>query len=103
VVLDALAPAERVAFVLHDLFAVPFDEIASILRRSPAAAKQLASRARRRVQGAASDDAIETDFSRRRAVVDAFLAASRGGVWPGVAGAGRTGGRAAGCAGRPLR
>ena len=79
VVLDTLGPAERLAFVLHDLFAVPFDEIASILGRSPAAAKQLASRARRRVQGAASDDALETDLSRQRAVAEAFLAASRGG------------------------
>src|SRR5207248_6850279 len=79
VVLETLAPAERLAFVLHDMFAVPFDEIASILGRSPAAAKQLASRARRRVQGAASDDDIETDVTRQRAVVDAFLAASRGG------------------------
>jgi RNA polymerase sigma factor (sigma-70 family) len=79
VVLDTLAPAERLAFVLHDMFAVPFDEIASILGRSPAAAKQLASRARRRVQGATSEDEIETDVTRQRAVVDAFLAASRDG------------------------
>jgi RNA polymerase sigma factor (sigma-70 family) len=79
VVLDTLAPAERLAFVLHDMFAVPFDEIASILGRSPAAAKQLASRARRRVRGPASDDDIETDLTRQRAVVDAFLAASRDG------------------------
>lgn len=79
VVLDTLAPAERLAFVLHDMFAVPFDEIGAILDRSPAAAKQLASRARRRVQGAASDDEIETDVTRQRAVVDAFLAASRNG------------------------
>ena len=79
VVLDTLAPAERLAFVLHDMFAVPFDEIGSILGRSPAAAKQLASRARRRVQGAASDDDIETDVTRQRVVVDAFLAASRNG------------------------
>ena len=79
VVLDTLAPAERLAFVLHDMFAVPFEEIGSILGRSPAAAKQLASRARRRVQGAASDDDIETDVTRQRAVVDAFLAASRDG------------------------
>jgi RNA polymerase sigma-70 factor (ECF subfamily) len=79
VVLDTLAPAERLAFVLHDMFAVPFDEIAAILGRSPAAAKQLASRARRRVQGAAADDDVETDVTRQRAVVDAFLAASRGG------------------------
>jgi RNA polymerase sigma factor (sigma-70 family) len=76
VVLDTLAPAERLAFVLHDMFAVPFEEIGSILGRSPNAAKQLASRARRRVQGAAAAD---TDPSRRRAVVDAFLAASRNG------------------------
>jgi RNA polymerase sigma-70 factor (ECF subfamily) len=79
VVLDTLGPAERLAFVLHDMFAVPFEEIASILGRSPAAAKQLASRARRRVQGAASEGDIETDITRQRAVVDAFLAASRGG------------------------
>jgi RNA polymerase sigma factor (sigma-70 family) len=80
VVLDTLAPAERLAFVLHDMFAVPFEEIASILGRSPAAAKQLASRARRRVQGAVSDDDdIETDVTRQRAVIDAFLAASRDG------------------------
>ncbi|MBV9169884.1 MAG: sigma-70 family RNA polymerase sigma factor [Chloroflexi bacterium] len=79
VVLDTLGPAERLAFVLHDMFAVPFEEIASILGRSPAAAKQLASRARRRVQGAAPDEDIESDVSRQRAVVDAFLAASRAG------------------------
>jgi RNA polymerase sigma-70 factor, ECF subfamily len=76
VVLDTLAPAERVAFVLHDMFGVPFDEIAPILRRTPAAARQLASRGRRRVQGATVPDA---DRSRQRAVVDAFLAAARGG------------------------
>jgi RNA polymerase sigma-70 factor, ECF subfamily len=76
VVLDALAPAERVAFVLHDMFGVPFDEIAPIVGRSPAAARQLASRARRRVQGAAT---VPDDLSRRREVVDAFLAASQGG------------------------
>src|SRR3954462_5639810 len=79
VVLDTLGPAERLAFVLHDMFGVPFDEIAGMVGRSPAAAKQLASRARRRVQGAAPDDDIETDVTRQRAVVDAFLAASRGG------------------------
>jgi RNA polymerase sigma factor (sigma-70 family) len=79
VVLDTLGPAERLAFVLHDMFAVSFDEIASILGRSPAAAKQLASRARRRIQGAASGDDIKTDVTRQRAVVEAFLAASRGG------------------------
>ena len=77
VVLDTLKPAERLAFVLHDLFAVPFDEIAPIVGRSPAATRQLASRARRRVQGATSDGV--TDRARQRAVVDAFLAASRGG------------------------
>ena len=76
VVLDTLTPAERLAFVLHDMFGVPFEEIAGIVGRSPAAARQLASRARRRVRGAAPPDA---DLSRRRAVVDAFLAASRGG------------------------
>jgi RNA polymerase sigma-70 factor (ECF subfamily) len=77
VVLDTLAPAERVALVLHDLFDLSFDEIAPIVRRSPAAARQLASRARRRVQGAVP--VPETDLTRQRAVVDAFLAASRGG------------------------
>jgi RNA polymerase sigma factor (sigma-70 family) len=77
VVLETLAPAERVAFVLHDLFAVPFDEIAPIVGRTPAAARQLASRARRRVQGGAA--APDADRARQRAVVDAFLAASRGG------------------------
>ncbi|KAA2253824.1 sigma-70 family RNA polymerase sigma factor [Solihabitans fulvus] len=77
VVLDTLAPAERLAFVLHDLFAVPFDEIAAIVGRSPAATRQLASRARRRVQGAAPDR--EADVARQRKIVDAFLAASRGG------------------------
>jgi len=77
VVLEQLAPAERVTFVLHDLFAVPFDQIAPIVGRSPAAAKMLASRARRRVQGAATVPAA--DPIRQRAVVDAFLAASCGG------------------------
>jgi RNA polymerase sigma-70 factor (ECF subfamily) len=76
VVLDTLAPAERLAFVLHDMFAVPFDEIAPIVGRSPEATRQLASRARRRVQGAATPDA---DVGRQRQVVDAFLAAARGG------------------------
>ncbi len=76
VVLDTLDPAERLAFVLHDMFAVPFDEIARMVGRSPAAARQLASRARRRVQGAATPD---TDLNRQREVVDAFLAAARGG------------------------
>jgi RNA polymerase sigma-70 factor, ECF subfamily len=76
VVLERLAPAERVAFVLHDMFNLPFDEIAPIVGRSPVAARQLASRARRRVQGATVPEA---DLARRRTVVDAFLAASRGG------------------------
>ncbi len=77
VVLETLAPAERLAFVLHDMFAVPFDEIGAILARSPNAAKQLASRARGRLQGSAA--APETDVARQREVVDAFLAASRSG------------------------
>jgi RNA polymerase sigma factor (sigma-70 family) len=77
VVLETLTPAERVAFVLHDLFAVPFEEIAPIVGRSPAAARQLASRARRRVQGAAP--VPEADLARQRAVVDAFFAAARDG------------------------
>ena len=76
VVLDTLGPAERLAFVLHDLFAVPFREVAAILGRSEAAARQLASRARRRVQGA---QAPEGDRARQRLVVEAFLAASREG------------------------
>ena len=76
VVLDTLAPAERLAFVLHDMFAVPFDEIGPIVGRSPAAAKMLASRARRRVHGAAVPDA---DLDRQREVVDAFFAAAREG------------------------
>jgi RNA polymerase sigma factor (sigma-70 family) len=77
VILETLAPAERLAFVLHDMFAVPFDEIALIVGRSPAAARQLASRARRRVQGTAT--VPDTDRTRQREVVDAFLAASRDG------------------------
>jgi RNA polymerase sigma factor (sigma-70 family) len=77
VVLDTLAPAERLAFVLHDMFDVPFEEIAPIVGRSPAAARQLASRARRRVRGA--EAAPDADHARQRAVVDAFLAAARGG------------------------
>ena len=77
VVLESLAPAERVAFVMHDVFAVPFDEIAPIVGRSPTAARQLASRARRRVQGAAT--VPDPDLTRQREVVDAFLAAARGG------------------------
>ncbi len=77
VVLETLAPAERVAFVLRDMFDLPFDEIAPIVGRSPTAARQLASRARRRVRGAATVPAA--DVTRRREVVDAFLAASRRG------------------------
>jgi ketosteroid isomerase-like protein len=77
VVLETLAPAERLAFVLHDMFAVPFEEIAPIVGRSPAAARQLASRARRRVQGAAP--VPDADLARQRKVVDAFFAAARDG------------------------
>jgi RNA polymerase sigma-70 factor (ECF subfamily) len=77
VVLDNLEPAERLAFVLHDMFAVPFAEIAPIVGRTPAAARQLASRARRRVRGTAA--VPDTDLGRQREVVDAFLAAARGG------------------------
>src|SRR5580692_1370117 len=78
VVLDTLAPAERLAFVLHDMFGVPFEEIAPMTGRTPAAARQLASRARRRVQGAAVP-APDRDLGRQRDVVDAFFAAARGG------------------------
>jgi RNA polymerase sigma-70 factor, ECF subfamily len=77
VILHTLAPAERVAFVLHDMFAVPFDDIAAIVGRSPAAARQLASRARRRVQGVTPVPG--TDLARQRAIADAFLAAARNG------------------------
>ena len=76
VVLDTLAPAERLAFVLHDLFGVSFEEIGPIVARSPEAARQLASRARKRVQGRGTHEA---DREKQREVVDAFLAASRGG------------------------
>ena len=78
-VLDTLTPAERLAFVLHDMFAVPFDEIAPIVGRSPAAARQLASRARRRVREAGP--APDVDLARQREVVDAFLAAARDGAF----------------------
>jgi RNA polymerase sigma factor (sigma-70 family) len=82
VVLETLAPAERLAFVLHDMFAVPFEEIAAIVGRSPAAARQLASRARRRVrEGATVPDA---DLPRQQAVVGAFLAAARRGDFDGL-------------------
>ena len=77
VVLEKLAPAERLALVLHDMFGMSFDEIAPILGRSPAAARQLASRARRRVHGTAT--VSDADLSRQREVVEAFLAAARGG------------------------
>ncbi|MDX3535068.1 sigma-70 family RNA polymerase sigma factor [Streptomyces sp. MB09-01] len=77
VVLDTLAPAERLAFVLHDLFAVPFDEIAPLIEKTPVATRQLASRARRRVKGAPM--VPEADLTRQRSVVEAFLAATRGG------------------------
>ena len=77
VVLETLEPAERVAFVLHDVFAVPFDEIAPLVGRSPIAARQLASRARRRVQGSAP--VPDADLARSRAVIDAFFAAVREG------------------------
>jgi RNA polymerase sigma factor (sigma-70 family) len=81
VVLDTLSPAERLAFVLHDIFGLAFDEVAPIVDRSPAAARQLASRARRRVRGHPAGDA---DVARQRRVVDAFLAASREGDLAGL-------------------
>ena len=82
VVLDTLTPAERLAFVLHDLFAVPFDEIGSIIGRSPAAAKQLASRARRRVRGSATPS--DAGKARQRQVVEAFMSAVRDGNLEGL-------------------
>ncbi|MEU7875609.1 sigma-70 family RNA polymerase sigma factor [Dactylosporangium sp. NPDC049140] len=84
VVLETLTPAERLAFVLHDMFAVPFEEIAPMLERSPAATRQLASRARRRVQGRPT--APDPDVARQRAVVDAFFAASREGDFAALVG-----------------
>jgi len=80
-VLETLQPAERLAFVLHDMFAVPFEEIAPIVGRSVDASRQLASRARRRVQGA---PVPEADISHQRAIVDAFLRASREGNFEGL-------------------
>jgi RNA polymerase sigma factor (sigma-70 family) len=77
VVIDALSPAQRLAFVLHDMFGVPFDEIAGLIARSPEATRQLASRARRRVRGAAPQP--DSDLARQRAVVDAYFAAAREG------------------------
>ena len=82
VVLERLSPAERLAFVLHDMFDVPFEEVGRIVDRSPVAARQLASRARRRVQGL--PDTPDADHERRRAVVAAFLAASRDGDFSGL-------------------
>jgi RNA polymerase sigma-70 factor (ECF subfamily) len=78
VVLDSLSPAERLAFVLHDMFELPFEEIAPLVGRTPAATRQLASRARRRVSGA-DIPAPDPDLARQRTVVDAFLRAARGG------------------------
>src|SRR6266404_3371701 len=82
VVLETLAPAERLAFVLHDMFGLPFEEIAPIVERSPAATRQLASRARRRVRGAQPE--TDADLSEQREVVDAFLAAARDGDFEGL-------------------
>jgi RNA polymerase sigma factor (sigma-70 family) len=82
VVLDTLNPAERLAFVLHDMFAVPFDEIAPMIDRSPEATRQLASRARRRVRGGAPSP--DADLTRQRAVVDAYFAAAREGDLEGL-------------------
>lgn len=83
VVLDTLSPAERLAFVLHDMFDLPFEQIAPMVERSPTAARQLASRARRKVQGAAMPD-IDADLARQREVVDAFFAAGRAGDFDGL-------------------
>ena len=82
VVLESLSPAERVSFVLHDLFAVPFEEIAALLDRTPDATRQLASRARRRVRGGTPSE--DTDRRRRQEIVDAFLAAAREGDFDGL-------------------
>ena len=82
VVLETLSPAERLAFVLHDMFAVPFDEIGPMVDRSPTAARQLASRARRRVQGAAPSP--DPDLREQRRVVDAFFAAAHDGDFEGL-------------------
>ena len=82
VVLETLTPAERLAFVLHDVFAVPFDQVAGVVGRSPAAARQLASRARRRVQAARPEP--DADLGIQQRVVDAFLAAARGGDFAGL-------------------
>src|SRR5213592_4358308 len=82
VVLETLTPAERLAFVLHDMFGVPFDDIAPIVDRSPAATRQLATRARRRVRGATPQ--TDPDLREQRRVVDAFLAAARGADFQGL-------------------
>ena len=82
VVLETLTPAERLAFVLHDMFGLPFEEIAPIVERTPAATRQLASRARRRVRGAQPE--TDADLSEQREVVDAFLAAARDGDFEGL-------------------
>jgi RNA polymerase sigma-70 factor (ECF subfamily) len=85
VVLDTLAPAERLAFVLHDIFDLPFEEIAPMVQRSSTAARQLASRARRKVQGAALP-AVDPNLGRQRKVVDAFFAAARAGDFDALVG-----------------
>jgi RNA polymerase sigma factor (sigma-70 family) len=82
VVLETLTPAERLAFVLHDMFGVPFDDIAPVVERTPAAARQLASRARRRVRG--GTPSADADRGRRQEIVDAFLAAAREGDFGGL-------------------
>jgi RNA polymerase sigma-70 factor (ECF subfamily) len=82
VVLEMLSPAERLAFVLHDMFGVPFEQIAGIVQRSPDAARQMASRARRRVRGASP--VSDVDLSAQREIVDAYLAASREGNFEGL-------------------
>ncbi|MGI5376352.1 sigma-70 family RNA polymerase sigma factor [Streptomyces sp. CA-251387] len=84
VVLDTLTPAERLAFVLHDLFGVSYDEVGAVVDRTPAAARQLASRARRRVQGAGPPEADRARQRRQREIVDAFLAAAREGDFDGL-------------------
>ena len=84
VVLDTLTPAERLAFVLHDLFGVPYEEVGAVVDRTPAAARQLASRARRRVQGADAPEGGPARQRRQRQVVDAFLAAARDGDFDGL-------------------
>ncbi|WP_031478937.1 sigma-70 family RNA polymerase sigma factor [Streptomyces bicolor] len=84
VVLDTLTPAERLAFVLHDLFGVSYGEVAAVVDRTPTAARQLASRARRRVQGVDASEAVRAGQCRQREVVDAFLAAAREGDFEGL-------------------